>query len=248
MNKADTKILVVDDAENLLDLLIDTLNAIGYEPVGVTNGIEALEKLKSEQFDLVVSDIKMPQLDGLGLLEKVRTLYPELPVLFITGVDAPEVIGKSQPNGLLAKPFRVSHIEQLISDTLKSRQEPASTSVRKVMIVDDDDNFRDTLQDALELNDFSPFGVAAADEALAQLEMGSFDAVVSDIRMPGADGFELLKRIKKTYPKLPVILITAYLSDEDIKKTLPKSGADGFLEKPFDVDSLVKLLRGLSRN
>ncbi|MDF1545559.1 MAG: response regulator [bacterium] len=246
MKRADARILVVDDDKNLLDLLIDTLNAIGYDPVGVTNGLEALEKLRTEPFDLIVSDIKMPELDGLGLLEKVRESYPDLPVLFITGVDAPEVIGKSQPNGLLAKPFRVSHIEQLISDALGNRQKSRPANARKVMIVDDDDNFRNTLQDALELNEFSSFGVAAADEALAQLEMGSFDAVVSDIRMPGDDGFKLLKKIKKTYPKLPVVLMTAYLSEEDIRDTLPTSGADGFLEKPFDIVQIVAMLNNLS--
>ena len=245
MSRRDIKILVVDDDTSLLDLLIDTLTAIGYESVGVANGFEALDRLKSESFDLVISDIKMPGLDGIGLLKEIRQIHPDLPVLFITGVDIPEVITQASPDGLLSKPFRVSHIEQLISDTLNVQENVVARKVRKVMIVDDDDNFRTTLEDALEANDYIPFAVAAGDEAMAQLEKGSFDAVVSDIRMPGIDGFDLLKRIKKTYPKLPVVLMTAYLSQKDIREALPHSGADGFLEKPFGVEQMVELLNGL---
>ena len=245
MNSADIKILVVDDDINLLDLLIDTLSAIGYSSDGVTDGFKALEKLKTGHFDLVISDIKMPEMDGISLLREIRQTHPGLPVLFITGVDVPEVVAQASPDGLLAKPFRVSHIEQLINDTLNVSENVVAGKVRKVMIIDDDDNFRTTLEDALEANDFIPFAVAAGDEAIMHLEKGNFDAVVSDIRMPGIDGFDLLKRIKKTYPKLPVVLMTAYLSEKDVREALPQAGADGFLEKPFGVDQIVDILTKL---
>jgi len=133
--KKKARILVVDDDLNLLDLLTDTLEAIGYRPEAAPGGAEAMEKLNREKYDLLITDIKMPDIDrekydllitdikmpdidGIQLLKKVRRSFPELPVLFITGVAEPEIIGRALPDGVLAKPFRINHIEELIENTL----------------------------------------------------------------------------------------------------------------------------------
>ena len=121
MTKPKTSILVVDDNLTMRDLLVDTLDAIGYLPTGASDGSEALQKLKEEKFDLIITDIMMPGIDGIALLKKVRKDYPNLPVLFITGVATPEIMDQASPDGFLAKPFRISHIEQLIEDTLKGK-------------------------------------------------------------------------------------------------------------------------------
>lgn len=118
MNRSVIKILVVDDDHNLLELLDDTLTTIGYGAVGAVDAFEALEKLKEQRFDLVISDIRMPGMDGFELLREIRESYPGLPVLFITGVELPEAIEKAAPDGFLLKPFRISHIERLIEDCL----------------------------------------------------------------------------------------------------------------------------------
>jgi len=112
------KVLVVDDDHNLLDLLDDTLATIGYESMGAADAFEALEKLKQQHFDLVITDILMPGMDGFELLRRIRETYPGLPVMFITGVELPEAIEKAAPDGYLIKPFRISHVEQLIEHCL----------------------------------------------------------------------------------------------------------------------------------
>ena len=121
MQKPKATILVVDDNATMRDLLVDTLDAIGYVPTGASDGSEALQKLKEQKFDLMITDIMMPGIDGIALLKEVRKDYPNLPVLFITGVASPEVVDRASPDGFLAKPFRISHIEQLIKDTLKGK-------------------------------------------------------------------------------------------------------------------------------
>ena len=121
MQKPKATILVVEDNATMRDLLVDTLDAIGYRPTGASDGSEALQKLKEEKFDLIITDIMMPGIDGIALLKKVRKDYPHLPVLFITGVATPEVVERASPDGFLAKPFRISHIEELIEDTLKGK-------------------------------------------------------------------------------------------------------------------------------
>ncbi len=121
MQKPRATILVVDDEATMRDLLVDTLDAIGYLPTGASDGSEALQKLKEQKFDLMITDIMMPGIDGIALLKKVRKDYPNLPVLFIAGVATPEIMDQASPDGFLAKPFRISHIEQLIEDTLKGK-------------------------------------------------------------------------------------------------------------------------------
>lgn len=111
-------VLVVDDDANLLTLLVDTLTAIGYRATGASGGLRALELLAERAFDLMITDIKMPDLDGIQLLKRVRAAYADLPVLFITGVSLPETFAQASPDGLLMKPFRISQIEELIEKTL----------------------------------------------------------------------------------------------------------------------------------
>ena len=81
---------------------------------------------------------------------------------------------------------------------------------------------------------------------MRELEVRQVDAVICDIKMPGMDGITLLKEIKKRNAELPVILITAYLSDEDIKKHSVADIADGFLKKPFRVEKIVDMLNRIS--
>jgi CheY-like chemotaxis protein len=121
VQKPKTSILVVEDNLTMRDLLVDTLDAIGYLPTGASDGSEALQKLKEGKFDLIITDIMMPGIDGIALLKRVRKDYPKLPVLFITGVASPEIMDHASPDGFLAKPFRISHIEQLIENTLKGK-------------------------------------------------------------------------------------------------------------------------------
>jgi DNA-binding NtrC family response regulator len=80
--------------------------------------------LKLEKFDLVISDVKMPEIDGITLLGLIRDAHPHMPVLLITGVASPEVVGEADPDGFLAKPFRISHIEEMIEATLSARKKP----------------------------------------------------------------------------------------------------------------------------
>lgn len=246
MSTTKAKILVVDDDATLLGLLVDTLTAIGYQAVGVPGGIEALDRLRQESFDLLITDIKMPGMDGIALSKKVRRHHPDLPILFITGVASPEIIGRASPDGFLAKPFRINHIEDLIESTLKHRPETVTRRIKKVMVVDDDPTFREMLADALRFDEYIPCAVSGGEEALRELERGEIDAVISDIKMPGMDGITLLKQIKERHADIPVILITAYLSDEDIKKESIDELADGFLRKPFRVEKIVDLLNTLA--
>ncbi|MDX1573944.1 MAG: nitrogen regulation protein NR(I) [Methylophaga sp.] len=112
-------------------------------------------------------------------------------------------------------------------------------------IVDDDRSIRWVLQKALEAVDITVKAFENADLALEQLKRNqepSPDVLVSDIRMPGMDGLQLLADIQRRQPDLPVIIMTAY-SDLDSAVSVYEGGAFEYLPKPFDVDDAVELVQ-----
>ena len=107
-----------------------------------------------------------------------------------------------------------------------------------VWVVDDDNSIRWVLEKALSQTGLQISSFASGDEASERLAHEQPDVIISDIRMPGIDGFELLKRINSRYPNLPVIITTAH-SDLDSAVTSYQGGAFEYLPKPFDVDDVV---------
>ncbi len=107
-----------------------------------------------------------------------------------------------------------------------------------IFLVDDDEGSRDAMRRALARVGYEIRAFESAAEALERLENGDpVDAVVSDVRMPGMDGYELLKRVRAIRPNLPFILVTAYADVEDAVAAL-QEGADDYLTKPVKMQEL----------
>ena len=111
-----------------------------------------------------------------------------------------------------------------------------------VWIVDDDESIRWVLDRALTRQEFSVRAFATARDCLDAFASDQPDVLVSDIRMPGESGIDLLKRIKARIPKLPVIIMTAF-SDLDSAVAALQGGAFEYLPKPFDVNEAIALIR-----
>src|SRR5262245_7628301 len=101
------------------------------------------------------------------------------------------------------------------------------------------------LETALRRKGFVVDTAANGLEAVRKLEDGEFSAVLTDLRMPGMDGIELLQHIRQTKPNLPVIMLSAYGTVPDAVEAM-KSGAVNFLLKPFSHEALDEVLRGLN--
>src|SRR5215213_895225 len=114
--------------------------------------------------------------------------------------------------------------------------------MKPVWIIDDDRSIRWVFEKALTRENIAFKTFASAREALAALEDETPQVVVSDIRMPGESGLELLQKAKERYENLPVIIMTAY-SDLESAVTAFQGGAYEYLPKPFDVDHAVELIR-----
>src|SRR5690242_10246635 len=114
--------------------------------------------------------------------------------------------------------------------------------MKPVWIIDDDRSIRWVFEKTLMREDIAFKMFASAAEALSALEASTPQVVVSDIRMPGGSGLELLQRVKERYPNLPVIIMTAY-SDLESAVAAFQGGAFEYLPKPFDIDHAVDLIR-----
>ena len=112
-----------------------------------------------------------------------------------------------------------------------------------IWVVDDDQSIRWVLEKALSRENIPCRSFGSADEALSALGRGATPSVLlSDIRMPGQSGLELLKQVKERYSQLPVIIMTAY-SDLDSAVSAFQGGAFEYLPKPFDVDQAIELVQ-----
>jgi len=109
--------------------------------------------------------------------------------------------------------------------------------LRTILIIDDEDVFRDSLQVGLEDTGYRVYAAATGEEGLEKLNDKRVDIVLLDMRLPGKDGFEVLKAINLDHPEVTVIIMTAYGDTKSIVKAI-KEGAFDYLNKPFDLDEL----------
>jgi two-component system nitrogen regulation response regulator GlnG len=114
--------------------------------------------------------------------------------------------------------------------------------MKPVWVVDDDRSIRWVFEKALSREGIPFRTFAQASEALAELDAAAPQVLVSDIRMPGTSGLELLEKVKERHPRMPVIIMTAY-SDLESAVAAFQGGAFEYLTKPFDVDQAVDLVR-----
>jgi len=110
-----------------------------------------------------------------------------------------------------------------------------------VLIVEDDLELLEALTTTLEINGFDYIGMDSAKDALSVLEQRSVDLVVSDINMPGMNGFELMEEIRRQYPGIPVLLMTAYGQISQAVAAMQKGAVD-YMVKPFESETLVSTL------
>jgi DNA-binding NtrC family response regulator len=109
----------------------------------------------------------------------------------------------------------------------------------KVMLVDDEEEFVSTLSSRIKKRGFSSSVAITGEQALQFVDDQVPDVMVLDLKMPGIDGMEVLKRVKKSYPKVKVIILTGHGSEKN-KTEAFSLGAFGYLQKPVKIDELIE--------
>jgi len=111
----------------------------------------------------------------------------------------------------------------------------------KILVVDDDASIRNMLSIVLKKSNYDVLCVDSSEAALKTLKVESVDLIISDIKMPGISGIDLLKKMKVIKPEIPVIMITAYASANDAVEAM-KLGAEDYVTKPFNLDELKLII------
>ena len=112
---------------------------------------------------------------------------------------------------------------------------------KKILIVDDDEDLLEIMVERLKMRGLVVTAAGTAAEALDLLDRNTYDAIIIDFMLPGTDGLQAIKLIRKNFPDLRVILQTAYATVEKEKEALDV-GAWGVIEKPADLDRLTTLI------
>lgn len=113
--------------------------------------------------------------------------------------------------------------------------------VRKVLIVDDQYGIRILLKEILEQNGYTLFQAANGIQALTIADQQELDLILLDVKLPGMNGFDILKRVKEKQPEVQVIMMTAYEELDSIKKA-KEIGALTFITKPFDISEVLNMV------
>ena len=117
-----SRVLVIDDEQIIRDLMLEILEEAGYEAVGAPTAENALERLADPDLRLVVSDVIMPGLSGLELLEEVRAQRPSLPVVLVTGAGTYSTLSEALArgaDGLVMKPFSHGEFRDAVASALE---------------------------------------------------------------------------------------------------------------------------------
>ncbi len=224
--------LIVDDnvqfAENVAEILRDE----GCEVAIAPDGPAALSQLRTARFDALITDMKMPQMNGGQLLHQVRQLDPGLPAVLLTAYTADADLKAAASEGLLAVLPKPVPIAQLLMLLRVARREGL------VALVEDDRDLADNLCEALRERGFTV--VAAHDSAQAEALTGlkPFAALV-DLRVPGARSGEVLQRMRERFPGLPLLVISGYPEE------MPKVPGATLFAKPFETQRVVDALERL---
>lgn len=117
----EKRILIVDDNPHMCNLLVDILEIFNYQGIKARDGEEALGFLKKNDYQMVITDLRMPNLGGMDLLKTIKDENPSMPVVVITAFgksDTKQDVMAARADGYLAKPFKVNEIEDLLKELL----------------------------------------------------------------------------------------------------------------------------------
>ncbi len=257
----DKNILIVDDNDTNLKVLKSQLEVWKLHAVSTHSAAEALELLKAGKiFDMIITDMQMPEMDGLAFTRVVKKLYPQLPVILLSSVG--NETQKNYPNlfaATLTKPVKQHHLSMAIQNEFKHKQYLATTGLQTssvlsvdfasenpstILVAEDNLINQKLVMRILEKLGFEAMLVNNGQEVLNELDKKMYDIILMDIQMPELDGLETTRRIRKigNIDQPYIVAMTANAMPED-RDECYAAGMDNYVSKPVKLDLLVSVLR-----
>jgi GAF domain-containing protein/DNA-binding response OmpR family regulator/sensor histidine kinase YesM len=230
------RILVVEDDRDIAELIRQHLTNVGYDVSIAGRAQDALKRVEAETPDLITLDIYLPDRDGFELLQDFKTnpATAHIPIVIVSVLPDEREGFRLGAVDYLTKPIDPQRLVASIHGILHGKG--------KVLVVDDDRATRELLQIALETRGFTVVLTASGKRALVLARQEAPNLILLDLRLPGLDGYEVLRKLKSSAETadIPVIVITGSLTDDELKHNKVLSlGAARFKTKPFAVDELL---------
>jgi PAS domain S-box-containing protein len=248
------KILVVEDNRITRRMLRVALESQGWSVVEAADGKSAIEAFTAARPDLLIQDLTLPDIDGLALLERLAALSggTMVPVIATSGFLSKLEEARNLSIGFVERLFKPVDPHRLIEivrglEGLTSLRESAGRG-RSVLLVDDDPIQARLLKVQIEHAGFNVTTAFGAEEALEAAHARVPDAIVSDVLMPGIDGFRFCMMVRKSADlgKVPVVLVSAGFTEEADQALARQAGAHCLVERTPDHAAVIEaLLRAL---
>jgi two-component system sensor histidine kinase/response regulator len=263
---SNVPVLVVDDNTTNLRILDGILGSWGMRATLATSGSDALKILSGpdmdvEQFALIITDARMPQMDGFQLVERIRQLpsFRAATILMLSSIPSAEDVERSRElelSSYLIKPVRRSALLSAITESLQGSSvlqeetliaiaKPAGGKSLKVLVAEDNPVNRKLASSILERAGHNAILVTNGREAVDAMEREQFDVVLMDVQMPVMGGFEATRLIRERQAgsgrRTPIIAATAHAMKGD-REACFEAGMDGFAPKPIQSAKLLEML------
>ena len=234
-------VLIVDDDHIVCKELGKELRRNFFSTCIAYTGTDALEILNKKKFDVILLDVKIPDINGLKLLKQVKEKWTNCEVIIMTGYGSQEVAIQALHNGAidyLEKPIKLDELNTALGRALEKLAEKEELIYRSsVLVVDDDKEFTQKIKNFLNKEGYNIFTAHDGIKGLEIINGNKIDVVLTDIKMSGMDGIKLLEKSKELHKDIEVIMMTGY-GDEELAVKALRRGAINYLRKPIDLNEL----------
>jgi CheY-like chemotaxis protein len=221
--------LIVDDNRAMAENLAEIVRDAGQDAAVAPSGETALERLSAAHYDALITDMRMPVMNGARLLQEMRQRDPGLPAIVITAYTGDRDLRDAREQGVLAilpKPVPLGDLLRLLGTARRDAV---------VALVEDDEALADNLGEVLRDRGFTAVRAASILEAERVPSVRPFAALV-DLRLPDGEDGAAVRLLSRRFPGLPVVVMTGH---PDIG--VP-AGTEAVLRKPFDPVLLLEVL------
>ncbi len=234
-------VLVVDDSESVRLNVRGVLERQGYKVECAADGVEALNALAGSRFDLVVSDYRMPKLDGFELCRSIKrdAKHREVPVIILSSYASDDNVRLGFDAGAAAFVTKDEMAAELGCTVERVVRSAKLNRSKTIMVVEDSRSIRQLVCNGLRQSGFKTVSAENGADAFRLITEGLLpDLIVTDIEMPVMDGAAFLRRVKPVLPEVPVVVMSSCKGRASVRHMM-SLGASGYIVKPFDLEQLV---------
>jgi signal transduction histidine kinase/ligand-binding sensor domain-containing protein/DNA-binding response OmpR family regulator len=256
------KVLVVDDNKTNRFILKTQLEQWGLITITASSATEGLDLLADDKtYNLIITDMEMPDMDGVGFATAAREAYPHLPIIMLSSIgDSSKTKYPGLFSAILTKPVKQNQLGKSIQAELRSQEslpvaEPKAAKVLNdtfaadyplnILVAEDNLVNQKLIGRMLTKLGYEFILAENGREMLQKLDEGNFNVILMDVQMPEMDGFEATRSIRESDRKLqPFIIAMTANAGPDDRDLCISEGMDDYIAKPMKSEGLIAVLKG----